>query len=48
LGRGQQLDGGGQSHNMIVSQIEHLCKYALKRAKAWRFLQGLKHPGFRA
>ena len=31
--RGEQLDGGSQSHIMIIPGIERLCKYALKWAK---------------
>jgi hypothetical protein len=46
--RWKQLDGGGQSHIMSMSQSERPCKYALKRAEAWRFLPPLKRAGFRA
>ena len=40
-GRGQQFQLDGQFHVAIVSRIERMCKYPLKRAKAERSSHGL-------
>jgi hypothetical protein len=48
FGRWLQFQLDRQSHNMMVSHIERPCKYALKRAEAWRFLRRLKPVSLRA